>query len=71
MALCMVCLEGVISHLYSGECSPVLVSAVSLQLAVGSHHLTFVAEPKLGLWLFQDGDVRPIMVNGCNVKCTN
>lgn len=57
-------ISGVLSHLDSGEGSPVLISAVCLQLAVSAHHLTLVAEPKFGLWLFQDGDVRPIMVNG-------
>lgn len=56
----------VLSHLDSGECSSVLISTVSLQLAVGAHHLTLVAEPEFGLWLFQNAEIWSIMVNGCN-----
>lgn len=57
-------LPDVPSYLNCRKGSPVLVSSISLQLTMCAHHLTLIAEPKLGLWLLQDGDVRSIMVDG-------
>lgn len=57
-------LPGVLSHHHCGEGSSVLIGSVCFQLPVGTHHLTLVPESKFGLWLFQDVDIWPIMVNG-------
>ena len=60
----------VASYLNCREGSPVLLSSICLQLSMCAHHLTFVAEPKLRLWLLQDVDVWPIMVNSLRTGVT-
>lgn len=61
-------ISSVASYLNRREGSSVLLSSIRLQLTMCAHHLTFVAESKLGLWLLQDVDVRPIMVDGWRAR---